>query len=113
MQEDVGIYENTYGPSVPHLQGKIVCYKVQHVEPIIVLNVPKGILDRYKKVYLWCDLIHIKGIELLNTTYWQIIVTMGSMIKNWKVKGIEYGIKQSKKRHLQRGFKITRIHSDS
>ena len=38
---------------------------------------------------------------------------MGSMIKNLKVKNIEYRIKQFNKVYLQRGLKITRIHADS
>ena len=41
----IGMAEEIYGPSVPHLQGKTVRYNIQHVKPIIVPNFPKGILD--------------------------------------------------------------------
>ena len=73
--------EEIYGPSVPYLQGKTVRHKVQHVEPIMVPNLPKGILDRYKKVTLYCDLIHINGIGFLKTTSLHIMATTGSMFK--------------------------------
>ena len=46
LQEDVEMAEYIYVPIVPHLQGKTVRHKIQHVEPIIVTNVSKGILDR-------------------------------------------------------------------
>ena len=62
LQEYAGMAEDIYGPSVPHLQGKTVLHKVQHVEPIIVPNFPKGTLDRYKNATLCCDLMHINGI---------------------------------------------------
>ena len=44
--------EDIYGPSVTHLQGKTVCHKIQNVYPIIIPNIPKGILDKYKKLAL-------------------------------------------------------------
>ena len=48
-------------------EAKKIRYKVQHVDPIVVPNVPKGILDRYKNVTLCCDIIKINGIGFLNT----------------------------------------------
>ena len=48
LWEDVRMFEDIYGPNVWHFQGETVCLKVQHVELIIVPNLPKGILDRYK-----------------------------------------------------------------
>ena len=45
LREYFGMYEYIYGHSVLHLQGKIVCHKVQQVDPILVPNLPKGILD--------------------------------------------------------------------
>ena len=80
--------EDIYGPIVTHLQGKTVLQKVQHVEPIIVPNLPKGILDRYKKVTVCCDMMKIKGIGLLNTISWHIMFATGSMNKNRKVNNI-------------------------
>ena len=70
-----------YGLSVPYLQGKTVRHKFQHVEPIIVPNVPKVILDIYKKLILCCDLMHINGIGFLNTISRHIMFATGSMIK--------------------------------
>ena len=67
LQEDVGMYEYIYGTSVPNFQGKTPHHNIQHVEPIIVPNAPKGILDGYKKVNLCCDLTQINGIGFLNT----------------------------------------------
>ena len=43
--EDVGMTEEIYGTSVPNLQGKTLHDKVQHLEPIILPNLPKVILD--------------------------------------------------------------------
>ena len=53
---------------------------IQNVEPIIVPNVPKGILDKYKKFTLYFDLMHTKGIGLLNTIYRNIMFATWSMI---------------------------------
>ena len=74
--------EDIYGPSVPHFECKTVHYNIQHVEPIIVPNFPKFILDRYKKVALLCDLMYIKSIGLLNAISQHIMFSTGSMIKN-------------------------------
>ena len=79
--EDVGMTEDIYGTSVPHLQGKKSRHKIHHVEPITVPNVLKGILDKYKKGTLCCDLIHINSIGFLKTIYWHIVFAMVSMIK--------------------------------
>ena len=112
-REDVVTAEDIYGPSVQHFQGKPVHHKVQHVEPIIVQNVPKVILNMHKNVTLCCDLMNINGIVFLNNIYQNILFSTGSMIKNRKMKNIEDGNKQVNKLYLQRGFKITRIHADS
>ena len=113
LQEDFGMAEDIYGPSVPHFQGEKFHHKVHHVESTTVTNTPKGILGRYNNITLCCDHMHINCIGFLNNIFWQILFSMGTMIKNQKVKNIEDGIKQFKKLHLQRGFKITQIHADS
>ena len=81
--------------------------------PIIVPNFPKDIIDIYKNVNLFCDLIHTNVIGLLNTISRHIIFAMGIIIKNRKLNNIEDGINQVNKLYLQCGFKITLIHSDS
>ena len=48
LREDFIMAEDIYVPSIPHLKGKTVRRKVQHVEPIKITNVPKTILDKYK-----------------------------------------------------------------
>ena len=73
--------EEIYGPIVPHLQGKTFRHKVQGVEPIIVPNVPKGILDIYNNITLFCGLMRINGIVLLNTISGKIMFATKSMIK--------------------------------
>ena len=69
MQEDIGMAEDIYGSSVTHFQGKTGRHKIQHLKPIMVTNVPKVILDRYRKFTLLCELMHINGIGFLNTVY--------------------------------------------
>ena len=113
LQEYFGMDEYIYEPSVPHLQGKTVRHKVQHVEPIIVPNPRKGIINAYKRFTLCCDLMNINGIGFLNTTSQHIMFSTGSMIRNWKIKNIEDGIKQVNKLYLQCGFKTTHKHDDS
>ena len=110
--EYVGMAEDIYGPSVPHLKGKTFRQNFQYVEPIILPTVPKSIIDIYNNVTLWCDLMHINGIGFLNTIFWHILFATVSMIKNIKVKNIEDGIKQVNKLYLRHGFKITRINAD-
>ena len=59
--------EDIYGLSIPHLKGKTIRRKIQHVEPVKIRNDPKTILDKYKEVIICCDLMHINGIGFLNT----------------------------------------------
>ena len=112
LQEDFRMGEDIYGPSIPHLKVKTVRRKVQHVEPIKITSVPKTILDKYKEVTICCDLMHINVIGFLNTISRHIMFATGSMIKNRKVDHIVDGITQVHKLYLQRGFKITHMHTD-
>ena len=113
MQEYFGMAEDIYGTSVLYLKRKTVRYKIHHLEPVVVPNLPKGILDIYNKVTLCYDLMHINGIRFLNTIYQHIMFSTWSMIKYQKVNNTEDGINQVNKLYLQHGFKITRIHADS
>ena len=105
--------EEIYGPSVPHLQVKIVHHNIKNIEPTIITNTPKYILDKYNKFSLWCDLMHINGIGFLNTISKHVMFSTGSMIKYLKIKNTEDVIKQVHKLDIQRGFKTTRIHANS
>ena len=51
--------EDIYGPSIPHQKGKIARLKIQHVEPVKITSVPKTIIDKYKEVIIYCNLMHI------------------------------------------------------
>ena len=77
--------EDIYEPIVTYLQGKTDFHKVQNVEPTIVPNVPKSILDIYNKFTLFCVLMHNNDIRLLNIIFKQIMLATKSMIKNRKV----------------------------
>ena len=112
LREYVGISLYIYVPTVTYLQGKKVRNKIQHLENIMVPSVPKDILDKYKKVTLCCDLTYINIIGFLKTISWHVMFATGIMIKYWKIKNIEDGIKYVHKLYLQRGFKITRIYVD-
>ena len=57
--------------------------------------------------------MHINGIGYLNTIPWNILFFTKGMIKNRKMKKIEYVIKQVSKLYLQCGLKTARIHDDS
>ena len=98
---------------MPHLQGKTLFHKFQHVEPIIVPKLPKLILDRYNNFTLCCNHMHINGIVFLRNISRHILFTTGIMIKNRKLKSIEYGISQVNKLYLLCGFNIICIHADS
>ena len=50
------------------------------MEPIIVPNIPKVILDKYDKVTLCCDLIHINYIGFMNTISQNIMFATGIII---------------------------------
>ena len=102
-----------YGPSVSKFQGKTFRHKIQHVEPIMVPNYLRSILDKYKKVTLCCNLMHTNGIGFLNTISRHIMFATGSMIKNLNLNNIEHLIKQVHNIYLQCGLKITHIHADS
>ena len=112
LREDVRMTEDIYGPSIPHLKGKTVRCKVQHVEPTKIKYVPKTILDKYKEVTICCDLMHRNGISFLSTISRHIMFATGNMIKNRKVENIAEGVTQVHKLYLQRGFNITHIHND-
>ena len=88
LQKDSGMDEDIYRLSVPCIQGQTVRHKVHNVEPIIVPYATNTILDRYNKVALCCDLIHINSIGFMNTIYRHIMFSTGSIIKNRKLKNI-------------------------
>ena len=113
LWEDVGVDEVIYGSSVPHLQGRTFRHKVHHVKPIIVQNFRKGILDIYKKVTIYCQLMQINGIVLLNTLFQHIMFSTVIIIKNRTVNNIKDIIIQVNKLYLQCSFKTTRIDDDS
>ena len=92
LREYFRMADEIYWTSVPHFQVKIVHHNLQHVEIIIVPNFPKGILDKYKNVTLCYYLIHINSIGFMNTIYQHILFSIGGMIKNEKIKIIEYWI---------------------
>ena len=84
LREDIRIAEDIYGPIFPHLKVKTVRHKIKHVEPIIIENVPKGILDKYKKFTILCDPMQINGIGFLNTLFPRIMFATEIIIKNRK-----------------------------
>ena len=73
--------EDIYGPIIPHLKGKTVQRKIQHMDPVKITSVPKTILDKGKEVTIFCDLMCINGIGFLNTISRHIMFATGSMIK--------------------------------
>ena len=56
--------------------------------------------------------MHINGIGFLNTISRHIMFATRIMIKKRKVEHIADGITQVHKLYLQRGFKITHMHTD-
>ena len=113
LREYVGMDADIHGPSIPHLKAKTVQRKIQHVDHIQIPSVPKTILDKYKEVTICCDLMHINGIFFLDNISRNIMFATGSMIKNWNIENIPYGITHVHKLYLQRGFNITLIHANS
>ena len=104
--------EDINGTSIPHLKGKTVWCKIQHVDPVQITSVPKTILDKYKEVTICCDLMNINGIVLLNTISRNIMFATEIMIKNRKIQNITDGIMQVHKLYLQHGFNITHMHAN-
>ena len=82
------------------------------MEPVKITSVPQRILDKYKEVTICCYLMHINGIGFLNNISRHIMFATGIMIKNRKIENIADGITQVHKLYLQRGFKITHMHTD-
>ena len=104
--------EDIYPPIIPHLKGKIVRYKIQHVEPVKITSDTKNILDKSKEVTIFCDLMQIDRIGFLNTISRHIMFATKIMIKNRKIKNIADGFTQVHKLYLQRGFNITLMNAD-
>ena len=80
--------------------------------PIKISSVPKIILYKYKEVIILCDIMHINGIDYLNSILQHIIFATGSMIKKLKIKNIADGITQVHTLYLHLGFNITHMHAD-
>ena len=91
LGDDVIMSEDIYGTRIPHLKGKTVRLKIQHLDPVKITSVPKTILDKYQKVTILCDLMHINGIGFLNTISRHIMFSTGSMIKNQKLRTLQMG----------------------
>ena len=112
LQKDARMADDKYGPSIPHLKGKTVRRKIQNVEPVKITSVPKTTLDNYKDIIIYCELMHINEIGLLNIISRHIMFSTGSMIKNRKIENIADGITKVHKLYLKHGFKITHMHTD-
>ena len=69
VQEDAGMSEEIYGPSVPYLKDKTSHQKFQHVYTVVLLKVPEVIIDRYNNISLCCNLMHTNCIGFLNTIF--------------------------------------------
>ena len=97
------------GPNIPHAKVKTVRHKIQHLEPVKIKSIPKIILDKYKEVTIFCDLMHINVIGLFNVISRKIMFATRRMIKNQKIVD---GVMQVHTLYLQRGFKITHMHDN-
>ena len=104
--------EDIYGPRIPHIKGKIMRRKIQHVYPVKIPSVTKTILDKYKEVTTRFNLMHINGINFLNTISLNIMFSTGSVIKNQTIYNIADGITQVNKLYMNRDFNIIRMYSD-
>ena len=100
LREDVTMAENIYGPIIPHLRGKTVQRKIQHVDPVKITIVLKTIIYAYKDVTVFCDCMQINGIGVLNTISRHIMFATGSMIKIQKIENISDGIMPVHKLYL-------------
>ena len=112
LREDAIMAEDIYGTIIPHLKGKTVRHKIQHVEPVKIKSVTQTILENYKEITICCELMHINGIGFVNTISWHIMFPTGSMIKNRKMENIADGTTQVHKLYMQLGFNITHMHTD-
>ena len=92
LQEDIRMAKDIYRPSIPHLKGKIVRRKIQHVEHVKIKSVPQTIIDKYNEVTIFCELMHINRIIFLDTISRHIIFATGNMTKNRKIENISEGI---------------------
>ena len=81
-REDINMAEVIYGPSVPHLQGKTVRQKVKHVKLVVLSKLLQDIIDKYKRVILCYDPLHINGLDFLNTFLGGILFGTNSLVKN-------------------------------
>ena len=61
--------EDIYGTSIPHLKGKTVRHKIQHVEPVNITSFPQTILDKYNEVTADGDLLVLIKDVIGNTCF--------------------------------------------
>ena len=83
--------EDICGSRIPHLKGKTVRRKIQHVEPFKIKSVPKTILDKYKEVAIFYDLVHTNGIGFLIIISRHIMFSTESMIETEKLITLQMG----------------------
>ena len=113
LREDVRMAEYIYVPQCDTFERQKSLPQSPACGAYHSSNFPLGVFYRYKNTTLCFDIIHINGTVFLNTIYQHILLSTGIIIKNLKVKNIYGGIKQVNDMYLQRGVKITRIHSGS
>ena len=94
------------------MQGKNVHQKSKHVKLVVVSKLPQSVIDKYVRVILCCNLMHINGLAFLNTVSRGILFGNGSLIKKRTIEIIESGIKKVDTLYLQPGLKKIRLHSD-
>ena len=93
-----------YGPSVPHMQGKTMHQEVKHSKLVEVQKLLQDIIGKYKSVILCCDIMHINGLDFLNTVSQENLFGIISLIKNLNIDTIDAAIKQVNTLYLQWGL---------
>jgi hypothetical protein len=111
LREDAPAAEDIFGPNVGALKGKRVRQNGERVRPEYE-DIPKHIMERCQDVTLCIDLMHINKMPFLVTISRHIKFGTIEAAKSRHHKVLLPAIKNVKRLHALRGFRVRHCHVD-